>query len=448
MNQKKHFSRKLRQLRNLVDSAQEPANAALSRARKLVNSLQSVVSGNTLKRILAGTAFAFLLFTAKESKAQHFNAPVKNPFGIDSLNVQFWIHDFADMDNDGDMDMFAMGYYGEIMYYQNTGTASVPQFAHPAGSMFGIAPLAGYGAFSFGDLDGDGDIDLLTTSSAGYYGSLFHFQPNTGTVSAPAFGTIVDNPFDLDTVSNAVILLPAMANFDGDGDMDIVTGQYGASSDFNFFSNTPSASVPAFGIPSANPFGLTSPAYISNPSLSDVDGDGDLDLFSGNYNSQVLYYRNSGSSTTPAFDAPITNPWGIAFSDTAIRFVKFVDIDNDGDKDLFASAQADSAGYSSVWFFEDTTHHFGTNVTRINAGDDFRMFPNPANQALYLTLNAETDLKNASLEVMNIAGQLIEKPLVTDKNLKILTANFEPGVYFVRVRNNEMVTTKKFIVNH
>ena len=64
--------------------------------------------------------------------------------------------------------------------------------------------------------------------------------------------------------------------------------------------------------PLTNPFGLSDVGNSANPTLADLDGDGDLDALVGNSNGNTLYFQNTGNATAASFAAPLTNPFGLS----------------------------------------------------------------------------------------------------------------------------------------
>jgi hypothetical protein len=282
-----------------------------------------------------------------------FNAPVQNPFGL--TNVSYIAAPaFTDLDGDGDIDLLVGEYYGNLQYFQNTGTANAPSFTAPVQNPFGLtAPVPSYYSFpAFADLDGDGDMDLMI---GGVYYTDFQYYQNTGTANAPAFAAPVQNPFGL-TGALYYVNIFAIADFDGDGDMDILSGEYYGN--FQYFQNTGTANAPSFTAPVQNPFGLTAPvlSYFVMPAIADLDEDGDLDILAGEgvyfapgYVANFNYYKNTGTANAPAFAAPEYEPFNLT-STLYISLPTFADLDGDGDMDLLVGEY-----YGNFQYYENTT---------------------------------------------------------------------------------------------
>jgi uncharacterized protein (DUF2141 family) len=177
-----------------------------------------------------------------------------------------------------------------------------------------------------GDLDGDGNPDILVGNSAGDVLYIPFLAILLG-------GTPVANPFGLANVG--IYAVPALADLDADGDLDALVGN-GAGA-LLFFRNTGTAAAPAFAPPVTNPFGLVPAGGFIAPALGDLDGDGDLDAFVGSGNGDTEFFRNSGSAAEPAFAAGITNPLGLA-TVGAQAAPALADLDRDGDLDALFGA--------------------------------------------------------------------------------------------------------------
>ena len=153
-----------------------------------------------------------------------------------------------------------------------------------------------YSKPAFVDIDGDGDMDVFLGT---YYNNIRYYQ-NTGTASAPVYTeqTGASNPLD---GSGFYAAAPVFVDIDGDGDKDVfIVTQY---TGVRYLKNTGTATVPVFteqtGV--SNPFGAINVYNYCTLSFVDIDGDGDLDAFAGNWDGTILYYKNTGTATAPVF---------------------------------------------------------------------------------------------------------------------------------------------------
>jgi len=220
-----------------------------------------------------------------------FAAAQQNPFNLTALSSWTDAH-FVDLDNDGDADLMAAD-DGAWFYYKNTGSASVPAFALSQTNPFGLATQYDYSVSEFKDLDNDGDLDMMTGD---YYGNFTYYE-NTGTATVPNFAAAQQNPFNLSYIGT-YYAAPSLADIDNDGDFDLMAGR--RDGNFFYYENTGTATVPNFAAAQQNPFNLTGlgVAY-ATPTFADLDNDGDLDLMSNNYNGEFIYFENCSSPAIP-----------------------------------------------------------------------------------------------------------------------------------------------------
>ena len=107
-------------------------------------------------------------------------------------------------------------------------------------------------------------------------------------------------------------------------------------------------SDPVFVLTSNAPFGLSGAGGSVSLDFVDIDNDGDMDAFTGNYDGNTLFFRNIGTASSPFFEAPRTNPFGLSDAGYSNPRPIFVDIDGDGDFDAFGS------GAGNILFSQNT----------------------------------------------------------------------------------------------
>lgn len=243
---------------------------------------------------------------------------------------------FVDIDGDGDKDVFIGSYLSTngIAYYKNTGTSISPVFTFQAG---GANPLNGatgsnHSAPAFADIDGDGDKDVFIGSFAG---TIIYYK-NTGTPAAPVFALQggASNPFNGVSVSNDAC--PAFVDIDGDGDLDAFIGANDGT--IRYYKNTGTASVPAFTVQAgaSNPFNGVDIGSNAAPAFVDLNLDGDADAFIGAGDGTIRYYSNTGTASVPVFtvQAGAANPFN-GVNVGSITSPAIVDINGDAKPDVF-----------------------------------------------------------------------------------------------------------------
>jgi len=261
---------------------------------------------------------------------------------------------FADMDNDGDLDMvIGLSESGNVHYYQNYGTADASIFIAGTQETWFDVGLYAYPWFS--DLDADGDTDLLV----GRDGYGFYYYQNVGTPSA---WTWIQASSQFSGLGGSTYWnSPCLVDLTGDGKQDLVHGT--ASGPLKYYRNTGSLTSASWSEVTSLFGGVIDVGGASNPVFIDFDDDGDLDMLSGSQSGDIKYYENTGNASGPAWSP---NHGSFSSIDHSIySAVAAGDLDADGEYDLVVGDLSGNLYYhrnTGTSFVLESSEFAGINV--------------------------------------------------------------------------------------
>ncbi len=205
------------------------------------------------------------------------------------------------------------------------GDACDPSPTVPSSGLFGARSQALEPADSMatalGDLDGDGDLDVVFAN----YDSANSIWFNDGT------GTFTDSGQNLGNNASSDVVV---ADLDGDGDLDLIVANDGDPNTVWLNDGTGSFVDSGQNLGTEDSLGVA---------VGDVDGDGDIDAVFANHDDPNTVWINDGFG---AFSNS-----GQSLADRSSRGVAIADFDGDGDLDLTFANQGDP---NTVWFNDGT----------------------------------------------------------------------------------------------
>ncbi|MGK0350877.1 MAG: hypothetical protein ACJAYX_001553 [Planctomycetota bacterium] len=278
----------------------------------------------------------------------------------------------ADLDGDGDIDLVsstAATFELAVFYQTSPGNFTLLDRLPVGGRPESVRAA---------DLDDDGDVDLVVADRYGGNLVLFLQEPATPPLNTPSWAR--------DSAANGTNpYTVAAGDLDGDGDIDLISCRNTITPLYQnrqatFVSPTPLAGEAFEWVTSA-----------------DLDGDGDTDFAAASSNTLALYFQdapgifNPGSATLPMIGGPFT--------------IDSADLDGDGDIDLVANSNS-----SVRLFFQTEPGVFDPVPTSL---------PNPL----------QSGMKSASAADLNNDGLLDIIAGVPNQDILALYLQTAPGVF-------------------
>jgi hypothetical protein len=363
---------------------------------------------------------------------------------------------FADINGDGLTDLVV----GNFSYYQpggqkdsrlalflNTGTTSAPAFELQNDDWLGFSAFSGAAydfAPTFGDIDMDGDLDLLIGEQQG---SLFLLENTAGVGNPMAFGP---PQYPYQNIDKGQSTTPQIIDLNRDGKMDIVLGE--RSGFLTYFENIGTAQAPAFNpdadiAPNINKLGgvdtrgADPTQGYSAPFL--VDFDGEYMLFSGSLDGGIRRYTNIDGNLDGDFTEETKEFGGVR--EGARTYLSMTDLDNDGLLDMVVGNFRGGIGLFGTSYLSDGTVAVGQPG---QTEEHFRLYPNPAKGQVMLELaDLGANLEEAELEIRDALGRIAFRYAPSQSITQLDLSTLSPGMYWVSLKQNGLTReTRKLIL--
>ncbi|NJN34341.1 MAG: T9SS type A sorting domain-containing protein [Saprospiraceae bacterium] len=334
-----------------------------------------------------------------------------------------------------------------FFYFKNIGTKKQPRYRLENDNWLNFKALSNGDNFdfapAFGDLDGDGDLDLLVGENAG---SLFFVENRAGAGQPLNMANPQANWRGIEAGRNAK---PQIIDLNRDGLPDILVGT--ASREINFFQNTGSRTQPAFSLKPTltelgkiklgqeGDFGTAAAPFV-------VDLNKKFFLFAGSRRGEIQVF-DSINNLTEGFRR-LSDNYGDLRQGT-FSTVALADIDDDNILEIVVGSLR--GGFS---IFKTTYKTDGTTPSQeIDNQGIIQIFPNPTSEGIWIKIDDKIQ-SDWNFNIFNTVGQLLksgksgksEKSTTTIEQF-ISLKGFQTGVYFLTIEKNGQKRTLRFVKN-
>lgn len=350
---------------------------------------------------------------------------------------------FFDYDNDGDADLLIgnYGYYNssgpaisEIALYKNIGSVNSPTYALLTDDFAGLHADAlniSCPVPTFGDLDGDGDADMIVGDAIG---KLHYFRKDPG--PADNFVLVQSNYFGIDVGSYAT---PQLVDVDRDGLLDLIIGKQTAT--LSYFRNTGTAGAPNFALMNAvwGNVVVKIPSFSTGYSVPYLwDNNGNYTLLVGSERGYLYRYDNIDGNLAGNFT--LTDSMYVS-SHEGLRIAPWLaDLNNDSLPELVLG---NYAGGVSL-FRGDNSVGLAENQNEIPF---FSLYPNPANEQVTIQSTLPASEFPGTMILHSLTGQEIMRKEMKAANETISVSDLPAGIYLLSLQTKHgKVAYRKLMV--
>ena len=340
---------------------------------------------------------------------------------------------FGDYDNDGDLDIAITGFhapfsgewYDLTKIFRNDESGVFTDINAP------LIPLQ-MSSVDWGDMDNDGDIDLLIIGqdSTDVDHSIIYRNDGNDIFNDISAG--------LTGVRGGIC---KWGDYDNDGDLDFfIAGYDGSTSQFIIYKNTDCYFTPL----TTDIEGGTS----GDADWGDYDNDGLLDIISSGNNQTMKItkvYHNDGNDVFSLLSE--------TFPGLNTSVAMWEDYTGDGNLDFVIAGETNTAGQILTKFYKQQ----GTSVIIDNLiQNSFSNYPNPFNPSTTISFSVQQTSSFVTLDIYNIQGQRIKKLEIRNLKLGINEViwngtddndnSVSSGIYIYKLKTGDFEKTKKMIL--
>lgn len=380
------------------------------------------------------------------------NQPTFNFSGNNFLQGEMMEHGegsypvFFDYNADGLMDLLVGNfiYYVDnafpksaIALYENIGTPSQPKFQLKTRDYAGIAKISlntfsnmpTYGVCpTFGDVDGDGDQDMIV----GDYNGKVHLFTNTAGAGNTA--NFILTQADYQGIDAGNYAKPQLFDISGDTLLDLVIGNQAGK--IEYYKNIGTKTTPNFSLQTQNlgNVNVTKVGNVNGYSRPFFFKNGNqIELLCGSLSGQLFHYNNIDSSASSIYNVVDTSFYGI--NEGARASIVGADINSDGLTDYVIG---NYSGGNSLYLESNVTNIKESGFTNYNL--ELITYPNPSNDKINIQFSNPYLIK-FDIRLYDLQGKLVYSEKYNTNNIQIDVSNLSKGVYVLKVNSLEIPAT-------
>jgi hypothetical protein len=372
---------------------------------------------------------------------------------------------FEDIDADGLKDLIT-GSYGSrdtsyyqqgflksdftarLWYYRNTGTSGHPAFQLITDDYAGLKSLRLTGFYpTFGDIDADGDDDLILGCTDG---SLVYLENTAGSGKQPVYATPVAHWQSIDVGAYST---PCLFDLDNDGKADLIIGEQNGN--INYYRNTGSATIPKFSLitDSLGKINTTNPLksyYGYSTPFIFKDKKNHTDLVTGSEEGLLHFYPDITQNLTgrfPESDTLYRLVSGSPFIPGNIGWRTSLCLGHLTDATLFDLVAGNYSGGLN-YFSSKPNPAVVSAIMEPSSPDNtgFTIFPNPADHFIKIRTENPGLSGTVPVFILSMSGILLKKTNLPSgsSEMSMNTSDLPNGIYIIRLGSQY----RKIIVIH